>query len=199
MVLQTAIVWIGISRHWKQNGLSAHTWVFAHWLFPFTTTYQITVHMHVVESSTGARARGLPSRRLRTCRSQYAALHTSVSVCWSARSSACWDSTGGCFLAGRAAPAGLDQRLLGRLPAGERAHTVGGCGASGQRAAPAGTRPAAASERGAPAGREYEGQRLPCLLERCLLSASCALPAPSALPDPAYGQAHNCGTRKSLT
>ena len=24
-VLQTAIVWIGISRHWKQNGLSAHT------------------------------------------------------------------------------------------------------------------------------------------------------------------------------
>ena len=31
------------------------------------------------------------------------------------------------------------------------------------------------------------------------LQASCALPAPSALPDPAYGQAHNCGTRKSLT
>ena len=33
-VLQTAIVWIGISRHWKQNDLSAHTYVFARWLFP---------------------------------------------------------------------------------------------------------------------------------------------------------------------
>ena len=66
-VLQTAIVWIGISRHWKQNDLSAHTYVFARWLFPFTTTYQIVVHMHVVESSIVARARGRLSRRLRTC------------------------------------------------------------------------------------------------------------------------------------
>ena len=64
-VLQTAIVWIGISRHWKQNDLSAHTYVFARWLFPFTTTYQIVVHMHVVESSIVTRARGRLSRRLR--------------------------------------------------------------------------------------------------------------------------------------
>ena len=54
-VLQTAIVWIGISRHWKQNDLSAHTYVFARWLFPFTTTYQIVVHMHVVRASCRAR------------------------------------------------------------------------------------------------------------------------------------------------
>ena len=40
--------------------------IIARWLFPFTTTYQIAMHMHVVESSTVARARGLPSRRLRT-------------------------------------------------------------------------------------------------------------------------------------
>ena len=62
-VLQTAIVWIGISRHWKEKDLSAHAYACARWLFPLMTTYQIVVLMHVVESSIVVRARGSLSRR----------------------------------------------------------------------------------------------------------------------------------------